>query len=1418
MSPVPPTPSAASEANDDEDGEPVTRSRRTRKSAPARESTKADTPLSRAKARKKARLNLLRSASRPVLGPARVFRGLVGMDAMSDLSVGKHEGTVQNTSRESPSKPTSIDQASQPPRLDSAMKISFLLGGEQGRPLVEGAIASEPLTVAEGNIDADGDHHMETVSSERMEQEKAAPLSESQVCDDATTTSLPGAGTQTEDTRKGLQAAVPEVVASPAPLPTTDSQERVEDVVPAANTTQRSPRKRKHADRENGLANGQVATPDAVIKPFQPSPNYDMLATDAKKRTAQAYDIIIYLLDNSHGVFPGDKALFFAVIKVFLTEFHGQAPPTWKNCHAAIKALETRNIARAHTHMLRTENGKLATLSLMVRVGVEPMGPASLAIRQKMRDTYPTLYIPPAFSPTKEELDFLQELDGKPVAKTAKAIKPNANGEKFRARRRIDEVEVFNAPYYTQTASEYTTEYKDPFWDRGKHGDLRGQKRSSEATFESPSKRMRGNDVDDIATRLAGEEDADDVDGVESSFGEQGTSKDDASQARAEEDSAAGSQELEPQADVLLPFGAKRRRYKRRTQNEQVKKTKAQLASESMMPTPNIWKAGAPTVAEAIKAYNLLPARPGKRGRPRLQPGPKKMTRIQPHLGKIRNPGLDSLPPNFFAGSGNFGLSTSETEKQSGKPSRPVLDNSKLTPLPWMKDSYPEEVWLAPKYRAESYEDADYGKFNEYLHRMMTWELSKAGTAFCTEPKAAPGSVFVNFSPPVSKSNMKPVNPRWAEDRRFMLETMPYQDLEEIAGDDSEIPVDNGDGQAEPRRPAKKRRLNAVPRRRIGVGGRPSKFKLQALKTGRELTPYPTSNADFLRPPGDDKDVDIDWTTEQTKLTAFVVVCTLLGGVDKVVDWGLMMRLFPDMTISQLRHAWCALKKDRQSTIVALTDEFRSAFLKAYARGELPPIDFTNTLAYDWKRLIKWTMELNGVERILLPPTGKHLGERFVLSNCKFENREWRESYYHPQRSVFNRFQDSCSEPVTFPTEVEEKTLNSKLSSDLKLSVAMSWTRSLCVTPVDLYSTDRILKKRNNLLPGLSKSEITDLILQGIDQLQREGIISKSTAKWSNGRRWRFNNRVPEVLDKMCNDERLAQAVAFKEELDAKLRPAPGDDPNTPKVKRISYVTKDGMIMALLNMQAKGRVRIVHVGQPNVPMGHEPGNYETRKYTKKYLHFRLDVHPTDKYLFNDDDEISSLRKRLEEAAPPTRGPGGATPAWCDVFEKVDMNRWLKYLSMVLNMVAARGAMPPDELAKTLKPVVMVFEVEMILEWGKKLGILGSQMEADVVDEKTGEVKKVGTALAAKEWWWFAVDAQRRRGIKEGSLTAEGKRLTALVEDENEDGEGGGGGEDADVDMEHVVDEPRLESSSRTPLPGAKKKTPGLQEDKGVADM
>ena len=676
---------------------------------------------------------------------------------------------------------------------------------------------------------------------------------------------------------------------------------------PDLSPQQRQPEEEQES--EAGLAESQEK--ERTLKPLVRSSNYDRMTSDAKRRTAQAFDIIIYLLDNNGGVFPGDKALFYALTKVFLKEFRGQMPPTWKNFTSAVKALETRKVAAVHTHMLKTERGRLQTCTLLIKAGVDPNGIIPTRMKQEMRESYPGIFIPPAFSPTQEELVLLQELDRKSTDRDAK---PNANGQKFRSRRKIEEIEVFNAPYYTQSAPPVGPR-RDPLWIR-----------ETERVYD-----------DGFVSR----------------------------KRAAADDSPAGSLQKRARTGPQGVLGFD--------------------TYDDIPVDPEIlgeWNGqrDGPSVLEAIKAYSLLPPKLGPRGRRRLSFPYKPLAKLPPDLGRVKNPGLGSLPGSFFGRGAstlqfvspevlmldpNTNLEEEVEEAEDGQdqsrsssrassresvedaadepeveqspeeavetpkkfkfacPS--VLESSSKGSWPNHSDAFfehyessftlqgwmPSLSWLltenlplstqdmtkkqkAEKIRLRDWVDREYARFCSLVNQCAAWEQSRPGTAIMMGTSVVPGHAFINVSPPQSRTNTRAITLGWSDETQYDPETLPYDELEDddygdvIYIEDGPERAARGDGLSPKRRRGPKVAGEQVKR----MQGRPPKLKLAAIKAMREHTAYPKTADDFMQV---DKE-ELDLSSENVRLAAFIVVTTLLGGVDRVVDWGLMLRLMPDQT------------------------------------------------------------------------------------------------------------------------------------------------------------------------------------------------------------------------------------------------------------------------------------------------------------------------------------------------------------------------------------------------------------------------------------------------------------------------------------------------------------------------------------------
>jgi hypothetical protein len=1167
---------------------------------------------------------------------------------------------------------------------------------------------------------------------------------------------------------------------------------------PTKRNQEQQEAKRKKEEREEHEEMG--------ITPFKPA-DYIHLSTDSKVRTAQTLDIVEYLLQNNGGIFPGDKALFYAVLRIYLKTFSGQLPPSLKNVHIACKRLTSKGKTREIVHAFRHSNGKFVTCTMLLTTEMDPNSIVPTVLKKKMQDVYPGVFIPPAFSPSKEELRLLEEFDKEPP-ETEETPKPDS---KFRLRRDNLDVEVLNAPYYQDSLE--AGGQSNP---NGPPTGVNGQ-----AGAETPKKRRKSAQTHSVAHQPSGRS--------------------------AKKQKTLGSKLLSrPVKDKPSDLG---KSIDDGELDNRGQGSGSSRDSRSPEPEQMDWEASMADntpIAHAIKTYGLLP--PKKLGQKKRRMV-RNLRKLPADVGRVRNPGLHTLPHFFFANKyhekwskhthsftltflapntnlddyhstswqedlGPLFTGSSSTWQKDPAASALLSDTSSIaTDEEAMSDEDEEPqslmeqtssvkeytlvppitlretsngVWrdllykfFSKQHEAQSFQmegwlpdigwilhqhlpanitemvsrnkrrrvstsqftDRAYAEFSEIIRRCRTWEVSEAGSFIMTRGTLAPDYIFIDVSPLATVCQMGPVTPIWSEDNQFTLETLPYEDVAAMADDDN-LPdpkkprlsllgkkprgrppgkktSPKKDGTAASRDPTEKKRL----------GRKPKRIRLPAIEVEREHTAYPQSAEEYMDiHHGDQRSAE--WNSEHTQLAAFVCVTTLLGGVSKSVDWGLMMRLFPDMSLSHLRKFYGEINKDRKSTIIDLTQKFQKAFLEAYEKGEVPPLDYDNVLAYDWRALTLWTRGLAGDESTL-PPSYADLAQReMTISDRIHQPRDWRESFWLPARSLYNRYQDASSQAFAAPIETVVH------KEDENLLVAMTWVRALCITAP--YPPD-VVSDRWETFKGLPRAVISDLIDKSIKVLQEKLVITKD----KNLIVMRLNDRVVKAIEKAAQEQKFTEAAAFKRRLDRAFRKG--------KEKyRIPYTAEDdGMTMALLNLQAHDRI-ILETDNKYVPLGYEPFNYETRKFDRKYHHFRIYAVPTESYVYSTikeedgedvSDELATLMSAVTAATPPRVGPRGELPLWVNFFGAVDEVRWRKCLAAVLFILSTRGAMRADAIVEQLK-CVMVFEVQLILDWADRLGLL--------------EQMTPGAPKCVTEWWWLAVDAQAKRAAAEARRKDKGK--------------------------------------------------------------
>ncbi|EXL79675.1 hypothetical protein FOPG_06462 [Fusarium oxysporum f. sp. conglutinans race 2 54008] len=453
-------------------------------------------------------------------------------------------------------------------------------------------------------------------------------------------------------------------------------------------------------------------------------------------------------------------------------------------------------------------------------------------------------------------------------------------------------------------------------------------------------------------------------------------------------------------------------------------------------------------------------------------------------------------------------------------------------------------------------------------------------------------------------------------------------------------------------------------------------------------------------------------------LAALIAVRVLLGGADKSVDWGLLLKLFPNLALKDIRRFWIDARREQGAYVRKLTKDFQDRFIVAYSKNELPEFDFEDPMDYDWDNLIEWTLELPRRKGVDLPSTRHYFEDNFSTSAAAtHEEEDPREKFYNPQSSVYARF-----EAVTFPAYVTVDKMLSGLNQKVKITnevIARSWVRSLCCTDESRYTVDQIQQKFGTLADG-DQDQINAILKEAIDVLTAQRIICKSKRPPLSGRPFRLNEAFGHVLGKLAQRTKYQDAADFKSKLDATFRRG--------EAFRVPFNLQDGAVMALTNLNAGGRIKLTPVNVPHIPLGFRPGYYEMRKLKKDCYFWNIEATPTDSYKY--DKDVGVIRKSINEGPPTAKH---LLPQWVDFFGRRDAERWMDVLGAFCFVYANRGHLTIEGVCNALKPILEEFEAELIMDWGMKTGVL--------------EEDEDGLGLRVGEWWWLAVPWQWGRQPK-----------------------------------------------------------------------
>lgn len=458
-------------------------------------------------------------------------------------------------------------------------------------------------------------------------------------------------------------------------------------------------------------------------------------------------------------------------------------------------------------------------------------------------------------------------------------------------------------------------------------------------------------------------------------------------------------------------------------------------------------------------------------------------------------------------------------------------------------------------------------------------------------------------------------------------------------------------------------------------------------------------------------------------MTAIVVVRVLAGGMEgRMVDWPLVARCFPDHDPWVLQDRARSLLNRNRLQIVKMQGDFQERFLEAYAHGQVPAIDYTDLEAYDWEGVVEWAqtkLDVPSSEKLPdLPATRAQFDSVFELRE---ETPASLDEVFQSTHSVTISRKRTLiastpfAEPLPKNQDPQTQHRNEYLDN---LTTAKTWVRANVITPEEHY---RPLEARQSL-EHFGDALITDAV---------HALVSERVIKMGNrgritpGRNYDITEPFIAALRRRAIDStQLQRAAVFKSTV---LDPRFHDNATgaTTGMFEVDYNAEDGDILALINLAATRQVTLKPRNPPRDKYGLTEGGYLTRQMDKRKLRFAVNVLPAEDYVFGNPLVLANKAPPpAPAAAPAPHGHSVAVniPLWIDIHGAHSGLVWDLVRAAVVGCVASRPGIGARGIAAMVKPAAAAWEIEMLLEWMERVGIVRAQ----------------GNGWVVREWWWMVL--------------------------------------------------------------------------------
>ena len=321
------------------------------------------------------------------------------------------------------------------------------------------------------------------------------------------------------------------------------------------------------------------------------------------------------------------------------------------------------------------------------------------------------------------------------------------------------------------------------------------------------------------------------------------------------------------------------------------------------------------------------------------------------------------------------------------------------------------------------------------------------------------------------------------------------------------------------------------------------------------------------------------------KLTVtIVVVRALAGGLEKHIDWKLVMSMFPQEDEKFLRDRWKTLSNKHRRDVGRLMESFQASFPEAYANNEVPYVNFDEPQDVDWEAIIQWAMQrlerpvMEDVEE--LPATRQEFDQAVQMKKEALP-RNYRDLLGYNQAVTVPMKEEAimgipfCMSLPAHPARriapaVEPKNHAASDDDNSASTLAQSWALATIATPIEEFDAAKAHGKLQSIASNAVESDA--MIETAIRALISKRAVCKKRDKGidAKGRSYDLSRVFIDMLDqrRTIHAEMLRQAVRHKVEVLDPVFLQGG------VVEFRPVSVEDGDMIAILNLAAHGRIKI----------------------------------------------------------------------------------------------------------------------------------------------------------------------------------------------------------------------------------------------------